>query len=116
MLIYRVKTYKVSEENLELFNEFFLQYLFPNQIKHGSHLIGRWVNSSKNKVTAIWAYENYNHYEEIERKIRQTKMHKEAKKRKQELPELFISSSQEFWEMTGDYKEKERNSSETVDI
>ncbi|WP_187445073.1 NIPSNAP family protein [Rossellomorea vietnamensis] len=115
-MIYRVKTYKISEKNLELFNEFFIQYLFPNQIKNGSSLIGRWVNSSKNKVTAIWAYENYNHYEEIERKIRQTKMHKEAKKRKKELPKLFISSSQEFWEMTGDYKEKERNSSETVDI
>ncbi|MGD6965238.1 hypothetical protein ACQCVP_02265 [Rossellomorea vietnamensis] len=39
-MIYRVKTYKISEENLELFNEFFLQYLFPNQIKNGSSLIG----------------------------------------------------------------------------
>jgi hypothetical protein len=106
-LIYRVKTYRINEEKLEVFNEFFHEYLLPNQKKHGALLVGRWVDSSKKKITAIWKYESYQEYERIEQQIQQTELHKQAKRRKLSLPPLFLESHQEFWEMTGDY-EKER--------
>jgi hypothetical protein len=102
-MIYRVKSYWINAEQLEVFNDFFHEYLLPNQKKHGALLVGRWVNSSKTKITAIWRYENNHEYERIERQIEQTELHKQAKKRRLSLPPLFLDSQQEFWEMTGNY-------------
>jgi hypothetical protein len=106
-MIYRVKIYNVIPEKLETFNDFFKTYLYPNQLKHGSRLVGRWVDHSKTKITAIWEYGSVQQYEEIEKNIRRTELHKKAKSRKKKLGPLFISSSQEFWEMTGTYLLKE---------
>lgn len=52
-IIYRKKTYKIQSENLAVFNNFFHKYLLPNQLKHGSKLIGRWVNEKQTEITAI---------------------------------------------------------------
>jgi hypothetical protein len=106
-MIYRVRTYEILPEKLEKFNEFFMEYLYPNQLKHGSRLVGRWVDLSRTKITAVWEYESVLQYENIEKRISRTKMHKEAKRRKNELGPLFITSNQEFWERTGDYLKKE---------
>lgn len=95
-MIYRKKTYKIDPSKYELFNEFFHTYLYPNQIKNGSTLIGRWVNESRDKIEAIWEYENIEKYEMIEEKIKQSELHQKAKKRRAEIGELFIESEQEF--------------------
>ncbi|WP_456271395.1 NIPSNAP family protein [Bacillus sp. AK031] len=75
-MIYQVKTYRINEEQLGVFNEFSHKYLLPNQKKQGAHLVGRWVDTSKEKITAIWKYDSYQEYEMIEQQIKQTKLHK----------------------------------------
>ncbi|WP_421384841.1 hypothetical protein ACOJQI_08745 [Bacillus salacetis] len=106
-MIYRVKMYEIIPEKFELFNEFFHEYLYPNQVQHGSKLVGRWVDLSKTKITAIWEYETIEQYGQIEMEIRMTELHIRAKKRKKKIEPLFFTSTQEFWEMTGEYSMKE---------
>ncbi|MFP3472453.1 NIPSNAP family protein, partial [Micrococcus sp. SIMBA_144] len=60
-MIYRRKTYTIQPEKLDEFNEFFHTYLYPNQLKHGAKLVGRWVNETQNEITATWQYESMNH-------------------------------------------------------
>ncbi|MCA1053687.1 NIPSNAP family protein [Rossellomorea aquimaris] len=104
-MVYRVRTYRINPQQLERFTTYFHEYLLPNQIRFGSRLIGRWVNESKTSITAIWLYENKNQYHEIENKIKRTNLHKQAQQRKKDLEPLFLSTHQEFWEMTGPYKD-----------
>ena len=68
----------MKESFLEVFNDHFNQTNLPNQQKHGSKLIGRWQRNCKDgtyEVFAIWEYESYERYEEIETKIRSDQEH-----------------------------------------
>lgn len=103
-MIYRVKMYEIFPERLTVFNAFFQEYLLPNQRRFGAQLIGRWVNEDRTRITAIWGYQSKEQYEHIEAQIRQTDLHQKAKLKRESLGPLFVSSKQEFWEMTGDYK------------
>jgi len=95
-MIYRRKNYRIRPEKLNEFNDFFHAYLYPNQIKHGAKLIGRWVNDSKDEILAIWEYESMEHYESIERQIQHSELHKKAKEKRMELGDLYLESSQDF--------------------
>ncbi|WLD94221.1 NUDIX domain-containing protein [Alkalihalobacillus sp. AL-G] len=103
-MIYRKKTYTIKPEGLETFNEFFHTYLIPNQWKNGSSLVGRWVNEDKNEITAIWEYKSLQEYEQIEERVRQDYLHKQAQEHKGKLKDIILSSKQEFIESTGDYQ------------
>ncbi|WP_327607665.1 NIPSNAP family protein [Virgibacillus tibetensis] len=95
-MIYRKKFYKINPEKLDAFNNFFHTYLYPNQIKHGSKLIGRWVNELQDEITTLWEYKSMEQYEAIEHKIRNSDLHREAQVRRKELGNLYIESHQEF--------------------
>lgn len=95
-MIYRRKTYKVKPEKVDEFTQFFHTYLYPNQVKNGAKIVGRWVNDDKTEVVAIWAYQSMEHYEMIETQIRQSDLHKQAQEKRKELGELFIESKQDF--------------------
>jgi 8-oxo-dGTP diphosphatase len=95
-LIYRRKTYKINPKRLNDFNSFFHTYLYPNQLKHGAKLVGRWVTETKDEIVAIWEYKSMAHYESIENQIRKTDLHQKAKKKRAELGELFVESKQDF--------------------
>jgi 8-oxo-dGTP diphosphatase len=95
-MIFRRKTYKVKPEKLEEFNWFFHKYLYPNQMKHGAKLIGRWVNDSKDEILAIWEYRDIEHYENIEKMIKKSDIHQTAKEKRMELGDLYIESNQDF--------------------
>lgn len=95
-MIFRRKTYKIKPEKLADFNTFFEEYLYPNQLKHGAKLVGRWVSSNQDEIVAIWEYETMEHYESIESKIRDSELHQKAKKKRQELGELYLSSHQDY--------------------
>ncbi len=101
-LIYRRKTYAIQPEKLNEFNEFFHTYLYPNQLKHGAKLIGRWVNESENEITATWQYNSIEQYEEIERSIRQSSLHTKAQERRAELGELYLDSREEMLTSTAE--------------
>ncbi|KSU62673.1 hypothetical protein AS034_11220 [[Bacillus] enclensis] len=102
-MVYRVRTYCIKPDVLETFNSFFHEFLLPNQLRFGAKLIGRWINEDKTQITAIWEYKDKLQYINIEKKIKKTKLHKQAQNRKSELGSLYLSTSQEFWYMTGNY-------------
>jgi 8-oxo-dGTP diphosphatase len=99
-MIFRRKTYKIKPEKLEEFNDFFHAYLYPNQMKYGAKLVGRYVNEDKTEIMALWEYESMELYESIEAKIRASELHQRAKERRKELGELFLESQQEFFSPT----------------
>ena len=77
-MFYRRKYYVVKNEFIEVFNDHFNNTNLPNQLKHGSRLIGRWMKDNKNGTSeafAIWEYDSYEQYNEIESKIRSDERH-----------------------------------------
>ncbi|NUC18118.1 cytoplasmic protein [Bacillus mycoides] len=77
-MFYRRKYYVVKNEFIKIFNDHFNDTNLPNQLKHGSRLIGRWMkdnNDGTTDVFAIWEYDSYEDYEEIETKVRSDKMY-----------------------------------------
>jgi len=102
-MFYRKKTYEIEPNMLETFNEFFHNYLYPNQYKHGAELVGRWTTEDHRKIYAIWAYKSKEEYERIEKEVREDDMHLLAQEKRQTLPPLFTSSKHEYLESTGDY-------------
>jgi 8-oxo-dGTP diphosphatase len=99
-MIFRRKTYKIKPERLQEFNDFFHNYLYPNQIRHGAKLVGRWVNDDKTEIMALWEYDSIEQYESIEAKIRESELHHRAKERRMELGKLYLESDQEFFSPT----------------
>lgn len=77
-MFYRRKYYIVKYDFVETFNKLFNEINLPNQLKHGSRLVGRWMlphSESTNEIFAIWEYESYEEYLEIEERIRGDKEH-----------------------------------------
>lgn len=95
-MIYRRKTYKVNSEKVEAFTAFFHTYLYPNQIRHGAKLIGRWVNNAQTEITAIWAYPSKEGYHQIEEQIRASSLHNEAQQKRRELEPLYLEKEETF--------------------
>lgn len=102
-MIYRRKTYTIRPEHLPVFNDFFHNYLLPNQMKNGARLVGRWVSEAQNEIVAIWEYSGYDEYEQIQARVRQDPLHAKAQARRKELGEFFLESREDFLTPTGDY-------------
>ncbi|MCM3638465.1 NIPSNAP family protein [Sporosarcina luteola] len=77
-MFYRRKFYTVKKEFVGIFNQHFSNTNLPNQLKHGSRLIGRWMKENEDntvEIFAIWEYDSYEDYVEIETKIRNDHAH-----------------------------------------
>lgn len=77
-MFYRRKHYLVKSEFVDTFNTHFNHTNLPNQLKYGSRLIGRWMKDLENGTTeifAIWEYDSYDDYLEIESAIRSDEAH-----------------------------------------
>lgn len=77
-MFYRRKFYIVKNEFVDVFNRHFNETNLPNQMKHDTRLIGRWIvprDESTTEIFAIWEYDSRDQYEEIEAKIRSDKEH-----------------------------------------
>ena len=71
-MFYRRKFYIVTNDFVEEFNRHFNETNLPNQLSHGSRLVGRWMRANDEHTTeifAIWEYDSYEAYVEIEDKI-----------------------------------------------
>ncbi|QJD83037.1 NIPSNAP family protein [Cohnella herbarum] len=72
-MFFRRKYYVVSNDFVEVFNRHFMENNLPNQLKHGSRLVGRWMaphSETTTEIFAIWEYDSKERYEEIERNVR----------------------------------------------
>ncbi len=77
-MFYRRKYYRVKEEFVESFNKLFNEINLPNQLKHGSRLVGRWMTATKDdlvEIFAIWEYNSYEEYLQIEAAVRSDQPH-----------------------------------------
>ncbi|MGM0751868.1 MAG: NIPSNAP family protein [Bacillota bacterium] len=77
-MFYRRKFYTVKKEFVDIFNDLFNNINLPNQLKHGSRLIGRWMKDNEDgtvEIFAIWEYASYEDYVEIENAIRSDEAH-----------------------------------------
>jgi hypothetical protein len=77
-MFYRRKFYIVKNEFVEIFNTHFNETNLPNQIKHGARLIGRWmipIDEKTTEIFAIWEYDSYEKYIEIETNVRGDREH-----------------------------------------
>ncbi|MEI5906951.1 NIPSNAP family protein [Bacillus spongiae] len=77
-MFYRRKFYIVKNEFVEPFNHLFNNINLPNQLKYGSRLVGRWMKDNNNgtvEIFAIWEYDSYEDYVEIEKNVRSDKAH-----------------------------------------
>jgi hypothetical protein len=78
-LFYRRKFYVVKNEFIDIFNAHFIETNLPNQINHGARLVGRWMvprNESTTEIFAIWEYDSYEKYKEIESLVRGDNEHR----------------------------------------
>ena len=103
LVFYRKKSYEIEADKLELFNDFFHNYLYPNQLKNGAELIGRWTTEDHRKIYAIWAYKSREDYERIERSVREDELHTIAQEKRKAMPPFIINAYQEYLEPTGNY-------------
>lgn len=103
-MIYRRKSYRIDPKDYERFNQFFHECLYPNQMKHGAKLVGRWGTKERDEITAIWEYASMEAYEEIERAVRADDMHIKAQERRNRSESIFYESKQDFLDSTGDYR------------
>jgi len=72
-MFYRRKFYTVKTDFAEKFNEHFNNTNLPNQLKYGARLVGRWMKDNKDntvEIFAIWEYDSYEDYIEIENNVR----------------------------------------------
>jgi hypothetical protein len=63
----------VKNEFVDIFNKHFNETNLPNQIKYGARLVGRWMAPNTDTTTeifAIWEYDSYEKYKEIEANVR----------------------------------------------
>lgn len=77
-MFYRRKYYLVKEEFVDSFNKLFNEINLPNQLKHGSRLVGRWMTAAKDgtvEIFAIWEYNSYEEYLQIEAAVRSDQPH-----------------------------------------
>ncbi|WP_413375199.1 NIPSNAP family protein [Alkalihalobacillus sp. 1P02AB] len=77
-MFYRRKFYIVKNEFVETFNQHFNETNLPNQLKHGSRLVGRWMtphSESTTEIFAIWEYDSHEKYLEIEANVRSDQEH-----------------------------------------
>ncbi|WLR44363.1 NIPSNAP family protein [Bacillus carboniphilus] len=75
---YRRKRYVVKGEFVEILNNHFNNTNLPNQLKYGSRLVGRWMKANNDdtvEIFAIWEYDSYEDYMEIEKKIQSDQAH-----------------------------------------
>lgn len=77
-MFYRRKYYVIKASFLDDFNKLFNEINLPNQLKHGSKLVGRWsmpISDDEVEVFAIWEYTSKEEYERIEANVRSDEAH-----------------------------------------
>jgi hypothetical protein len=77
-MFYRRKHYVVKKGFVDTFNKLFNEINLPNQLKHGTKFIGRWMMPLENgdvEIFAIWEYSSIKEYERIESNIRSDEAH-----------------------------------------
>ena len=96
-MIFRLRRYQVAPRMIDVFNTFFCERLLPVQKRYGASLIGRWQTEDGSSVTALWVYNNIEHYKSIQAKVRKDPDSIAAQKfRRAELKSIITESEENF--------------------
>jgi hypothetical protein len=77
-MFYRRKSYLVKNEFVDSLNVLFNEHNFVNRLRHGARLTGRWMvpaDADTTEIFAIWEYDNFESFLEIEANIREDEAH-----------------------------------------
>lgn len=102
-MFYRRETYRVLQEKMNWFNEYFHEFVLPNQVKNGAKLIGRWVTEENDEIVVMWEYPSFEEYLKIEERVLKDEMYKRAMEQLQQLGTLYEDFHQDFLKSTGIY-------------
>jgi ADP-ribose pyrophosphatase YjhB (NUDIX family) len=102
-MFYRREIITVTPDKVSEFNEFFNEYLLPNQQKNGAKLIGRWVTIDQDEIIALWEYPSYEEFIKIEDRVRRDEMSKRAQTQLAKVGRLYLETRQDFLTSTGPY-------------
>ncbi|WP_227938067.1 NUDIX domain-containing protein [Alkalihalobacillus deserti] len=108
-MFYRRETFKIRPEKVTKFNDYFNEYLVPNQIKNGAKLIGCWLTDTKNEILALWEYPSYEEFIKIEKRVLKDEKHEKAQSQLFKLGKPFLETRQDFLTSTGDYIPQKQN-------
>ncbi|WP_035512705.1 NUDIX hydrolase [Halalkalibacillus halophilus] len=72
-MIHKRNTFQIKPEYISEFNYLFHKYIYPEFIKKGAKLIGRWTNEAQDEVVEIWEFNSKAHYESVNFEIDQNK-------------------------------------------
>ena len=102
-MFYRREIIQTTPDKIRVFNEFFHQYLLPNQIRNGAKLIGRWITEDQREIIAIWEYPSHDEYIKIDERVKKDQYQKLEYTQRLKLGKLNVNSYEDFLTPTGKY-------------
>lgn len=100
-MMFRIRRYQVVPGKTKAFNDFFLTRLFPVQKKYGSRLVGRFQTDDGLQIIAVWAYQSFDHYKEVQSLAAEDSDSIAAQEyRREELDPLFTEMDESFMTST----------------
>ena len=69
-MMYRMRTYTVISARLEAFNALFHRELEPIFARYGTRTVGRWQDTKRSRVVAIFEYDSLEDYERSDAAVR----------------------------------------------
>ena len=96
-----IRRYQVVPGKTEAFNDFFLTRLFPVQKRYGARLVGRFQTDDGLQIVAVWVYQSFDHYKEVQSLVAEDADSIAAQEyRQQVLDPLFTETDESFMTST----------------
>lgn len=97
----RREIHKVCNGRLKEFNQYFEEYVKPNQLKNGAKLIGRWLTADENEVLTMWHYQSFDDFLKIEERVIKDQLNQQAEAQLLKLGKLYSDYRQDFLTSSG---------------
>ncbi len=108
-MISRREVFEVLPEKISEFNDFFHEYLLPNQLKNGAKLVGRWLTEDKAKIVTMWEYPSYEDFLKIEERVQKDEIFQRAQLQLLKVGKLYVDVRQDFLTSTGVYSPQKQS-------
>ncbi|WP_338448698.1 NUDIX hydrolase [Niallia oryzisoli] len=105
----RREIHRIPPERVIDLNQFFHEYVLPNQLKNGATLIGRWITEEEDEIVTMWHYPSYNDYLKIEERVKKDQLHQQAQAQLLKFGPPYLDYRQEFLTSTGVYHSPKQN-------
>jgi 8-oxo-dGTP diphosphatase len=97
----RREIHKICNGKMKEFNQYFEEYVKPNQLKNGAKLIGRWLTADENEVLTMWHYQSFDDFLKIEERVIKAQLNQQAEAQLLKLGKLYSEYRQDFLTSSG---------------